>query len=113
TALDELPTLIHILKGEISFVGPKALAPIVYDDTDPDHGKSIHEVQGLELRSRVSPGLTGLAQVYASKNCPYRHKFRYDSIYIKHLAFGLDIKLIVMSFLRTFIGGWEKTSRRR
>ncbi len=110
-ALDELPALTHILRGEMTFVGPKPLLPAVKDPTDPDYGKGIDEVSGCEARSLVRPGLTGLAQVYAPKDASYRNKFRYDALYIKRMNPWLDLKLFVLSLLRTFVGRWEKIGK--
>ena len=112
-ALDELPSLYHIVKGDMSFVGPKALLPRVADPADPDGGKSICEVDGFKVRSAVMVGLTGLAQLNAPKNASYRSKFRYDALYVKHLGLWLDLKLLLASFVRTFYGGWERISVKR
>ncbi|MCK4756800.1 sugar transferase, partial [candidate division WOR-3 bacterium] len=54
------------------------------------------------------PGLTGIAQVYAARDITRRHKFKYDLLYIKKMNLFLDIKLILLSFLVTFTGNWEK-----
>ena len=108
TALDELPNLLNILKGDMSFVGPKPLAPFVHTSTDPDHGKAIEDVRGYWRRCTVAPGLTGLAQVYAPKDAPYRVKFRYDALYARKASFRLDIGMIGASIARTLAGGWER-----
>ncbi|MBI2935760.1 MAG: sugar transferase [Chloroflexi bacterium] len=113
TALDELPALWHILKGQMSFVGPRTLLLRVEDPADPDCGRLTSTLPRAVIRSLVRPGLTGLAQLYAPKNLPYRHKFRYDALYARKMSLGLDIKLIFLSFLRTFLGRWEQIRPKR
>ena len=111
TAMDELPQLVNILKGDMSFVGPKALLYII-EDEDKVRYKYIDEVPGYEIRSSVLPGLTGIAQIYASKTASRRDKFRYDNLYIKKQSFLLDIKLILVSVFITLIGKWEAAGRK-
>jgi len=104
TALDELPELINILKGEMSFVGPRPLPLKV--ESEPRY-KTLDEVSGYNLRSQVRPGLTGIAQIYASKNMDRRNKFRYDNIYVKRQSICLDIRLILISIAITLRGKWD------
>ncbi len=111
TAMDELPTLINILKGEVSFVGPRAL-PYKIDDEEKIKYKNITMVPGYNMRSSVKPGLTGIAQVYAPKDIGRRNKFRYDILYVKNRSLWLDIKLIVLSFWLTFKGRWETRDKK-
>ncbi len=110
TAMDELPQLWNIIRGDMSFVGPRALAEYEADFLD---GKvvNIRNMPGFEKRCSVPPGLTGIAQVYAPKDAPLRHKIRYDLLYVKKGSFWLDLKLIVLSFLISFFGGWERKER--
>jgi lipopolysaccharide/colanic/teichoic acid biosynthesis glycosyltransferase len=102
----------------MSFVGPRALLPIEIE-TGGDHLNAngyhthhkiqhIRDIPGYEERIRVVPGLTGIAQIYAPRDLPRRHKFKYDLLYIRNMSFGTDIKLIMMSFLISFSGTWEK-----
>jgi len=111
TALDELPQLINILKGEMSFVGPRPL-PYKIEGEESSRYKTIDEVPGYELRSQVRPGLTGIAQVYAPKNIDRRNKFRYDNLYVKKLSLWLDLKLLFLSLRITFRGRWESRGRK-
>jgi len=104
TAMDELPTLLNILKGDMSFVGPRPL-PLRIDVESPY--RTIEEVPGYEMRSQVRPGLTGIAQVYAPKDVDHETKFRYDKLYVEKMSFWLDLKLIFLSFWVTFRGRWE------
>jgi lipopolysaccharide/colanic/teichoic acid biosynthesis glycosyltransferase len=107
TAFDEIPQLLNIWKGEMSFVGPRAL---------PINERQVHEgdtelpddqIPGFEGRLRVRPGLTGIAQIWAPRDIPRRHKFKYDLLYLKKQSFRCDLKLIALSFWITFRGKWE------
>lgn len=111
TAMDELPTLINILKGDMSFVGPKPL-PFKIEDEDRAHYDNITEVPGYHLRSKVKPGLTGIAQVYAPKDIDHNSKFRYDSLYVERMSFWLDLKLMFLSLWITLRGKWEHRERK-
>jgi lipopolysaccharide/colanic/teichoic acid biosynthesis glycosyltransferase len=107
TAMDELPQLWNILIGDMSFVGPRALA--VEEKEIRGDGRSIRleEIPGFSERHRVIPGLTGIAQIFAPRDIPRRQKFRYDRCYVRRQSFALDIKLILVSFWITFRGKWE------
>ena len=106
-ALDELPQLINILKGDMSFVGPKPL-PYVIEDEEKSRYKYLDEVPGYIVRVQVRPGLTGIAQIYAPKDLSRRNKFRYDNLYVKKMSLPLDLKLIMLSFWVSFRAKWEK-----
>ncbi len=110
TAMDELPTLVNILKGEVSFVGPRAL-PYKIDDEEKIQYANITMVPGYSMRSSVKPGLTGIAQVYAPKDINHKNKFRYDNLYVKNRSLWLDIRLILLSFWFTFKGRWESRDK--
>jgi len=112
TALDELPQFWNIVKGDMSFVGPRALVP----EEIEVHGSAalipLEKIPGYEERCRVRPGLTGLAQIYADRDIPRRSKFRYDLLYIKNQSLWLDLKLFGLSFWITFRGKWEHRGRK-
>ena len=110
--LDELPNLLAILGGEMSFVGPRALAvdEVVREIDGRFH--SYEQVPGFRERLQVRPGLTGLATVYLPRDASPRHKFAYDLLYIRRWSFGLDLKLVVLSFLISFLGRWERRTRK-
>ena len=107
TAMDELPQLVNILKGDMSFVGPRALRPQEQEVLGNPDVLAIDQIPGYDRRLTVTPGLTGLAQVYLPADAPRRKKFRYDLLYIRRHFFWLDLKLILLSFLITFKGKWE------
>jgi lipopolysaccharide/colanic/teichoic acid biosynthesis glycosyltransferase len=107
TALDELPQLWNIFRGDMSFVGPRALRPGEIETGGDGRLVSLEEVPGFAERCRVRPGLTGIAQIYAARDIPRRQKFRYDHFYIRRQSFTLDARLIGLSFWITFRGTWE------
>jgi lipopolysaccharide/colanic/teichoic acid biosynthesis glycosyltransferase len=107
TAMDELPQLVNILKGDMSFVGPRALRPKEKEVFGSPNQTNIENFPGYDKRLKLRPGLTGLAQVYLSTDAPRSKKFEYDARYIKEQSFFLDLKLIFLSFWITFRGKWE------
>lgn len=106
TAMDELPQLLNILKGDMSFVGPRALRPSEIEVGGAAAG-DIFSVPGFKERSKIRPGLTGYAQVFASRSLPREEKFKYDLWYADNMNFWLDLKLILRSFLITFRARWD------
>jgi len=106
TAMDELPQLVNIFKGDMSFVGPRALRPQEKEVRD-NVTKSIFDFPEFPLRSKVRPGLTGIAQVFGMRNLTRQEKFEYDLWYIKNRTFFLDLYLILLSFLVTLKAKWE------
>ena len=103
TRMDELPQLICIFRGEMSFIGPR-----------PEWVELVKEysvkIPNYNLRHLIKPGITGWAQV----NYPYGEnlddtikKLEYDLYYMKHQTFLLDI-LIVMKTIRTVLFGQGK-----
>ena len=112
TALDELPQLLSILLGDMSFVGPRAIRPGEKEISGDGVFKETLEFPGGKERLSVLPGLTGLAQIYGSHDTPRKNKFRYDLLYIKKSSFLLDLKLIVLSILITFRGKWEHREKK-
>ena len=107
TAFDELPQLWNIFRGDMSIVGPRPLRPGEADTTADGRHLLLSAIPGYEARHRVRPGLTGLAQVHASRDLPRTGKFRYDLLYQRRAGFCLDLKLIGQSFWITARGRWE------
>jgi lipopolysaccharide/colanic/teichoic acid biosynthesis glycosyltransferase/glycosyltransferase involved in cell wall biosynthesis len=108
TAMDELPQLWNIFRGDMSFVGPRALLPEEIEISGDGAPVAIEEIPGYEARHRVRPGLTGLAQVFAPRDIPRRHKFKLDLLYVRRQSFWLDLKLVAVSFWISFRGTWER-----
>lgn len=104
-ALDEMPQVINILRGELSFVGPRPERPELYEQFDAT-------VPGFRERLRVSPGLTGLAQVFGKYDSPPRVKLRYDRIYVRRMSLVLDLRLLFLSAWVTLMGRWESREQK-
>src|SRR5690554_5980233 len=85
TSLDELPELWNILKGNMSFVGPRPLA-VVYLPYYTEEERRRHEVR---------PGLTGLAQIHGRNTAAWEKRFSYDCEYVETVCFVTDIKIIL------------------
>ena len=112
TAMDELPQLWNILRGDMSFVGPRALRPGEIEAGANGRLTRLEEVPGFEHRIKVRPGLTGLAQVYAPRDVPRRQKFRYDRLYVDRRSWKLDLRLLLLSFWISLHGTWEARGRK-
>jgi len=107
TAMDELPQLWNIFRGDMSFTGPRALRPGEIEALGSGGVELLEDVPGFEERASVRPGLTGIAQIFAPRDIPRRLKFRYDLLYVRRQSFWLDLRLIGLSFWITFRGTWE------
>ena len=88
-SLDELPQILNILKGEMSFIGPR---PIVKKEINK-YGQDFHKY------TTVKPGLTGLWQVSGRNNTTYKERVDYDMYYITNQSLPLDIKIFFKTFL--------------
>ena len=99
TAMDELPQLIHILKGEMSFVGPR---PIV-----PEELKELHQFPSGAQRLQVRPGLAGLAQIYGPKAPSLPERLRWDLAYVDGCSLTLDVWILLRALQITLAGAWE------
>jgi lipopolysaccharide/colanic/teichoic acid biosynthesis glycosyltransferase len=105
TAMDEFPQLLSILKGDMSFVGPRPERPELV--TLFNGG-----ISNYDLRHNVRPGLTGLAQIFGKYDSPPKHKLKYDLLYVRKQSFWLDLKLIFLSFWVTLRGKWESRQKK-
>ena len=100
TALDELPQVLSIWKGEMGLVGPRAL---------PSGELKLVESQmpGFEQRLLMRPGLTGMSQIYNTTD-DARAKAVFDLEYMARMSPWLDLKLIVISVFNTVFGRWDR-----
>ncbi len=112
TAMDELPQLWNILRGDMSFVGPRPLRPGEVEVRGDGQLIALAEIPGYDERHSVRPGLTGLTQVYAPRDISRTSKFRLDRLYLKRAGFWLDLRLIMLSFWITGRGAWEARERK-
>ena len=112
TAMDELPQLLNILRGDMSFVGPRALRPEEIEINGNPSTKSLTDIPGYQERHSIRPGLTGFAQIYLPPDAPRNKKFRLDLLYIKKRSFWLDLKLVFLSFWITFRAKWGSSQKK-
>ena len=99
TSIDELPQLINILRGDMSFVGPR-----------PQLAEFLpHYTEDEMLRHTVCPGLTGLAQVKGRNSLPWKRRFEFDVEYVKGVSFFLDLKIVFLTFA-TLLGRGDDNS---
>ncbi|MCX7760510.1 MAG: sugar transferase [Hydrogenothermaceae bacterium] len=89
-SLDELPQLFNVLKGDMSLVGPRPLLV--------EYLPLYNERQ--RKRHLVRPGITGLAQVMGRNAISWKEKFEYDVYYVENLSFWLDMKILLLTFLK-------------
>ncbi len=106
TSLDELPQILNIWRGDMSWVGPRAL-PMNEVQQNEAEATPDSAVPGFALRCTVRPGLTGIAQIFAPRDVPRRHKFRYDAFYIQRQSAWLDLRLIAISIWISLRLRWE------
>lgn len=90
TSLDELPQLFNILKGDMSFVGPRPLLLEYLELYTPEQKK----------RHDVKPGITGWAQINGRNAIEWSQKFSLDLWYVQHYSFWLDLKIILLTLLK-------------
>ncbi len=89
-SLDELPQLINVLKGELSFVGPRPLLMQYLERYSPEQAR----------RHEVKPGITGWAQVNGRNAISWEEKFKLDVWYVDNSSFWLDIKIMWLTLLK-------------
>ncbi|MDZ4133204.1 MAG: sugar transferase [Dethiobacteria bacterium] len=90
TSLDELPQLINVVRGEISFVGPRPLLMQYLERFNPEQAR----------RHEVKPGITGWAQVNGRNAISWEEKFAFDVWYVDHRSFLLDLKILWLTLLK-------------
>lgn len=94
TSLDELAQILNIMKGEMSFVGPR-----------PDLPDHLKLYEGEEFKKlTVKPGITGYAQVNGRNDLPWKERFKYDIYYAENCSILLDIKIILRTICIVFTG---------
>ena len=94
TSLDELPQLFNILRGDMSFVGPR---PVLESWRHKFHGDRT-------IRFTVRPGITGLAQINGRNTIPWSKRIEYDMEYTNTQSLALDIKILFKTFMQIIIG---------
>lgn len=93
TSIDELPQLINVLKGDMSFIGPRPLLPQYLPLYNKEQAR----------RHEVRPGITGWAQVNGRNAISWTRKFELDVWYVDHCSFSLDLKIIFLTIKKVFV----------
>lgn len=94
SSLDELPQLFNVIRGEMSFVGPRPPIPYEVEDYDLRHRK----------RLDMKPGITGLWQVSGRNRLSFEEMVQIDQYYIENWSLWLDLKILLMTFPAMFRG---------
>ena len=92
TSMDEIPQLFSVLKGDMSFVGPRPLL-VKYLPLYNDFQRRRHEVK---------PGITGWAQVNGRNTITWEERFAHDVYYVDNISFLIDLKILIQTFLKVF-----------
>jgi len=93
TSLDELPQLFNVVKGDMSFIGPRPLLPMYIEDKNK-----------LNIsRHDVRPGVTGLAQINGRNMISYEKRFEYDVEYIKKMSFWFDCEILIKTVFKLVV----------
>ena len=93
TSLDELPSLINVIKGEMTFIGPRPLLTEYLELYSPEQLK----------RHNVLPGITGWAQVNGRNSISWKEKFIKDVWYVNNKSFYLDLKIIFITIKKVIL----------
>jgi len=93
TSIDELPSLLNVIKGDMSLVGPRPLLIEYLPLYSPEQAK----------RHDVKPGITGWAQVNGRNAINWEDKFKFDNYYAKHQSLYFDLKIILLTVKKVFI----------
>ena len=91
-SLDELPQLLNVAKGEMSFIGPRPLLPEYLELYSPEQAR----------RHEVRPGITGWAQVNGRNALNWPQRLALDVWYVDHLSFGVDLKILFLTVWKVF-----------
>ena len=94
TSLDELPQVFNILKGEMSFIGPRPWIPDYYENMNAEQRKRVN----------VRPGITGLAQAKGRTGLTIFEKIKYDVHYVENLTFFEDCKVVFLTIVTVLSG---------
>jgi lipopolysaccharide/colanic/teichoic acid biosynthesis glycosyltransferase len=91
-SIDEIPQLINVLHGDMSFIGPRPWIPEYYE----------HMTKRQRQRNDVRPGITGLAQAYGRNSLTIKQKIKYDLEYVHDISFKEDVKIIFITLKTMF-----------
>lgn len=92
TSLDEIPQILNVLKGDMSFIGPR-----------PDLPEALELYNEVEIRKTfIRPGVTGYSQAYYRNSIELFDKFKNDVYYVDHISFWLDMKIVIKTIVILF-----------
>jgi undecaprenyl phosphate N,N'-diacetylbacillosamine 1-phosphate transferase len=93
SSIDELPQIINVLKGDMSFIGPR-----------PDLPGALEIYTGSQLRKLdVRPGITGLSQAFFRNSINRNEKFAHDTYYVDNMSFCMDVKIVFVTLKNVFL----------
>jgi undecaprenyl phosphate N,N'-diacetylbacillosamine 1-phosphate transferase len=101
-SLDELPQLLNVIKGDMSFIGPRPLLP--------DYLPLYNDFQ--KRRHEVKPGITGWAQVNGRNAISWSEKFRLDIWYVENISLSVDLKILWLTFMKVLSSEGVNSSER-
>jgi lipopolysaccharide/colanic/teichoic acid biosynthesis glycosyltransferase len=93
-SLDELPELFNVLRGDMSLVGPRPLLPEYLPRYTEEQAR----------RHEVRPGITGWAQIHGRNLLSWEERFQRDVWYVDHISLGLDVKILMLTAMKTLTG---------
>jgi lipopolysaccharide/colanic/teichoic acid biosynthesis glycosyltransferase len=90
TSIDELPQVLNVLKGDMSWIGPRASVP--------KEGYTWYDLDEIQRkRLTVRPGLTGYTAALYRNSIPQEEKHKWDCYYVDHINFLLDMKIVILT----------------
>lgn len=101
SGIDEIPQLLNIIKGEMSFIGPRPL-PTEYEE--------LYHKDQLS-RFMVKPGITGWAQVHGRNNISWGRRFELDMWYVNNIALILDLKIVCLTFIQIIVSIFRQNKK--
>lgn len=94
SSLDELPELLNVLTGDMSFIGPRPWIP---------EQMATFDLATRRYRMRIRPGISGLAQVHGRNNLTFRQRVAYDLRYARKLSVWLDMQILFLTFWKVAV----------
>ena len=101
TSLDELPSLLNVVRGEMSIIGPRPLLMQYLQRYTPEQAR----------RHEVRPGITGWAQVHGRQHLPFSRRLELDTWYVDHLSPSLDLQILLKTLVQAVQGSGVETGQ--
>jgi lipopolysaccharide/colanic/teichoic acid biosynthesis glycosyltransferase len=103
TSIDELPQMLNIIKGEMSFIGPRPLLPEY----------TAHYSERQAMRLHVRPGMTGYAEIKGRHHLTWEEQFEYDVQYVENQCFINDVRIVLLTIPQVIFSKNVKTHGRK